>query len=46
MAYLYADYYQKRFKVSFCSIKALFWLAFLALAIGFPYYICWASQGI
>jgi hypothetical protein len=40
MAHLYADYYQKRFRVSCCSGVALIWLGFLFLALAFPYYIC------
>lgn len=43
MAFLYADYYQKRYKVSFCSWISLVWLCFLALCLAVPYYMCWVT---
>ena len=45
MAHLYADYYQKRFRVSCCSGVALVWLAFLFLSLAIPYYLCYVTQG-
>lgn len=45
MAYLYADYYEKRFRSKCCSLVTLAWLVCLFLAVAIPYYICWASNG-
>jgi len=45
MAYLYADYYQKRFRVPCCSLVALIWLALLFVAVAIPYVICYNTQG-
>jgi len=45
MAYLYADYYQKRFRVPCCSLVALIWLALLFVVVALPYVICYSTQG-
>lgn len=45
MVWLYADYYEKKFKVPACSVIAFFWLMFLLLAIVVPYVFCYATNG-
>jgi hypothetical protein len=45
MAHLYADYYQKRYKMRCCSCVSLFWFLALIVAVALPYYLCWVSKG-
>ena len=45
MAYLYADFYEKKYKAPIFSLISFVWLFFLLLAIIAPYYICYATRG-
>jgi hypothetical protein len=45
MAHLYADFYQKRYKVSCCSMVSIVYLVFLLACLAIPYFLCWVSRG-
>ena len=46
MAHLFSNYYEKRYKVSMCSIIAIVWFLFLLMAVFAPYFIAWSFGGL
>ena len=45
MVHLFADFYEKQYKVSCCSCIAFVWAVFLALAIIVPFLEAYYSGG-
>ena len=45
MAHLFADYYQRKYRVSCCSVLALMWLFSLFIALVLPYCIAYWTKG-
>jgi len=46
MAHLFSNYFEKRYKVSMCSMIAIVWLLMYALALVAPYYTAWKWGGL